>query len=676
MANEAVSFKDRLPTLDYGDLALPQLSEMEAGIRGMALEYQDLEAFISEQGEGQDLEALYGLQGSFALRRIDVIVGDFASARLASHLHLVAEQTSTEALGGDEAELSRKQVAYKHGSTGVRLREWTNVPADSAEKFVLIELVARSNRLKYQLIHHWLENAVDTGLTPVAELEYTHLMPAMAATDNQYLKVSMEEPAINSDERKTRGMLNERAIVRSVAGEVKEIPFSQAYPEETDAMVAAYQNALDGLAALRVGLDAESDRELIDLIERKRPFFEAIRDAYQNDGVDPKNKTWYRVDELLAGQADRIEDGLVFHPMETNYMKDKILRAPEMCIRILDREELEAQRIASATKERMIRSLKSDAFDAYPKAQEAIRRSLLLMETSKVAVRHWLSAGRRMNMRPVGNMVPNGFAERTKGGAISSFDAEGVRSREQLTKDAYDEVFGPGSFERVAHRFPTDEGIGRDIAEHELGHTIGAIEDTEERIGKSLVHTHCEEWKATAVGALANNWIPHLDGEINHETLVTSIISRLLRACRYAGLRDNPFAAAYFRKSMMFMKIMEEEGLLIHDEATNPEFPWQPNFKAFDEATIRRFFERLTMQLVEFLEIYLEKQPADMVAFLHRELQPCEFVRFLCERRKCPNAEKHMPDAIAAVPSVSTASATEIAAEVESAVEAAVTAED
>lgn len=85
----------------------------------------------------------------------------------------------------------------------------------------------------------------------------------------------------------------------------------------------------------------------------------------------------------------------------------------------------------------------------------------------------------------------------------------------------------------------------------------------EDRLGGSaFFDPYIEEWKATVTGMVGNFLIPYDNYEASLDDLKAWLLRHIVEACRYAKGRNHPFGAAYFRKSMMLMKVAEETGVL------------------------------------------------------------------------------------------------------------------
>lgn len=598
--------------LDFSDLKLPPLTPEEKAIQGKELKMEDLLNFTEENAP-----ELMTLQGSYALRKIDEVTANF-----------VVEQMKAVELN---------PTLREHLERTTTLKEWSGIPEESAEAFVLNELIAKANQLKFKLIAKWVEEAEQTGLTPVGELEYKHILPAMAAVDRMYIKMRMDTPPIDSDERQRRGLTNQLAMVKQRGNDVVEVPYHEVFPEETAVMLEVYADLLAALGRLQ---KETTDPRTLDLIARKYKYYLAVLEATASSDVED----WRKADTLLPGQIVDGSDAAHFHPIETAYMQDRILRIPELGLRVPDQAEAEAQRVSAETKETMLRSLRDPRFAHLP----AVGKSLTLLESSNATVRHFLGSGMEGVLKPAGQILPNEWESRVNGGVDSSLDVESAMQRYPLAKKAFLKVFGQKTFDETFPGEPNfSESVGGRTASHELGHAVGLVDGTRERLGESvLLSPYIEEWKATTAGGIGNYYVPVLNGERDEKVLSTWVAGEILTACRFAMGRNLPHMRGYIRHSMMLVKIAEEVGAVYKDE-TDEEFPWKIDLSP---EKARAYFEKLDEQFMDTMEIYGDGQEEDLNAHLSRELRAMPFMDFVCSRIEVPEGEKNTPECLAKLP--------------------------
>ncbi|MFA6991671.1 MAG: hypothetical protein WC269_00075 [Candidatus Gracilibacteria bacterium] len=619
--------EDGFIPLEYGDLELPQFGEQEEKIRGMELRFEDLVSYV-EAKESSDAEGtlkLNDLSGSRALTRIDALVAEYITLQ-AQKLGLSPEYS-------------------EHLNNVSTLKKWKGVGSDSPEKFVLRELVARADRLRNQLVDKWMEGATDTGFSDVAKLEYEHLMPAMAAIDRMYIRMTTEQFPIDSNEREKRGLKNEFAVVREIAGEVKEVPFHEAYSEETIATVDCYDDLISALKGLAGPLESSERND--SLVFRKIKYYETLRDAYSTD--DPE--IWKKADALLPRQIVGGGDVLHIHTSEYGYMKDGIIRAPELSLRAPDLEREKALANSVETKATMIASFESEYFDDCPE----IKDTIALLKNSNATVRHFLGSGMAMDLKAAGQILPNEFEARVAGGINSSLDRGTVKIRRAEGIGDFKQVFGEDAYNNIAASVintadeSVDSAIGHDIASHELGHAMALLNDTKERLGgATLVNAYVEEWKATVGGVVGNLYVPYLQNpnEESFGKLKNWVVGHIGTACRYATTRNQDHSHPYFRKTMMLMKVLEDVGVLDLKEG-DAENPW--HIDVADEK-VKVFFEKLFNQYKQMTGMYGHGTEEDLNNYLGENLQDTDFMNFLCSKHEVPDMEKNSPARLAMRP--------------------------
>lgn len=616
----------RYLSLDYGDLKLPPCSEQETAVRNLRLDFEELSAREGLQ------ENLRGLKGSAALSAIDAAAEDYAIGK-----------AGMAGFGLSSGGLSTKLL--QHIKHVIKDKDFRGVPDGSPEKFALRELAARANQLKFQLIEWWLDNAENTGLTQTAQTEYRCIMPAMAAVDRMYLKIATEDYPIDSNERRARGLTNECAIVRRVGDQVIEVPFGAAFPEEIDEIGIAYEDLIAKLKEIGGQNGAEAD-----LTRRKIEYYELVAKAFKTSN----REVWLQADTLLLGQIRDNSDLIHIHPIKTGYGKDRIVRLPEIGLRIPNNRYSEMQRLAGLTKGRMVA-----AFDNSPTFRDLpnVAGSVDLLKRSNTGVRHFLGSGlETMDLNPAGQMLPNETDQRFVGGVDSSLSPEGLIARLPARKEAFEKVFGQGSHARMVEpRQDIDHIMGYYIAAHELGHVVGLVSDLDKRLqGSTLMNPYIEEWKASAAGMLGNYFFPWLkedDSEgsgVAGKDLEALIAQVVVDMCRYADQRNAPPAAAYVRHSMMFAKVAEEVDILKRDE-NGGEFPWKIDFGPFKAMD---FLGKVIDQLKAVMKIYKDGSPEDLCDHLREALKPTPFINFVFEKTPVPDGENFTAEKLAQLPEV------------------------
>lgn len=609
--------EDGFVNMEYGPNAvIPVLNDQQTALRALNFNYGEFEARLAASA---DLEVLGGLQTSHALKKVDALVADYVGSKL-------------EGLGieGEKLEGFKRAVSDK---------QWPNIPPDSPERFVLRELIAKSSRLKFQLITKWLDTAENTGLTPVGELEYRMVPKVMAVIDRLYLNLVSEKFPIDTNERQERGMTNECAVVRKVGDQVVEVPYHEAFPEETDLICNLYDELITALIDL--AQKNPDDYELCRRVDRKITYYRAVLEAFETSDI----KKWRRADAMLTGQNADPKEPMHYHPIEIAYMDDRILRIPEVGLRVFDTDQAEAQRLADETQALMLAAYRSEHFKDLP----IVERTLKLLESSKVVMRHFLGSGMEMDLRPSGQILPNEFESRSAGGIDSSLDLDSAATRISSKRKAFDAVFGDGEFDkRCAKASDMNYKCGVDITAHELGHAIGMDAGIVEKFGAGLVGSYAEEWKAT-MGVTARMWIPYLQAcELaadfgdhslvgpSYQALEDFVNDHIAEACRYMKGRHNHEAHGYCREGMMICKVMEEVGILHFDESDAAN-PWKI---AVNEAQVLAFWERCMDDYLEMLSVYQDGDAAALSEYLEKHLQPTAFLKFAAERLPLPDGVK------------------------------------
>lgn len=617
-----VPSRDLLSDMEYDeDVTIPELAPHEQMVHTNGI----FEMFTLGKGAidfdlGARMETFRTLQGSRALRFIDETVADLTKFRL-------------EKLGG------KRECEFPEGFLGradsvVRNHRFEGIDPDSSECFVLMELAARANRFKFELISKWMETAEDTGFNLVEQAEYRRVMPAMAAMDRLFLKMNFTKPPLTSKERKEQGFTNEFAVVRLVDGEPQEVLLHEAYPEEYAEMVRHYQLLVDELDHM-----GDRDHEDTELARRKHKYYESVLKALQTNQLED----WDVADSLFASQISGDDGVMHIHPFETQYFRhDEIVRAPEIGLRATDLDNGDVQERAVAVKYNMIQYLGGKFGDNL----SALQETLHLLAKSRVGVRHFLGSGFELGFPPAGQNLPNEFRARSVDGTDSSLDFGVIQTRHAGKERNFRKVFGDPSYEAQCAPYVDFTKKTEDIAAHELGHTIGLTEATYERVGKDLVHRYLEEWKATTAGVIGNLWLAYLDGQASLTDLTDWIVDHIAEACRFMEMRPNSDMHAYIREKMMHVKLMEDCGILMHDPDMDSEYPW---YVDIDRGKALKFFDALTDQFVEVMGLYHEGSAEDVQDFLGQNLQSTDFMEFLFDCVSVENAEEFTPSIIAEV---------------------------
>lgn len=615
MSQERVPvINDPFLPLEYGSMDLPKFSPEEALIRGLQISTRD---FDRDRRWAPDLEELMTLKGSEALREIDNIAQSFAH-------HVVSEQ------------LTIPESLKDRASKAATLKQSTGVVPDSAEHFVLRELCTKINRLKLDILGRWLKQAPETGLSEIAEIEYGTIGPAMVALDRLYLKLVTEVSPVTSEERIRQGMTNEGAVVRMVRGKPTEVPLHVAYPEETKVIVTAYKKLLDKLMQLQ---HAKRPQEMSlpnsDVrLARKIRYYAAVIRAYESS--DPI--VWSKADSLFTQQIVDGNDVIHVHNFETAYLKDAVVRTPEISLRAPDDSAKRVQEISMQTKARMLSAMEDPGFSDIGTMPESRR----LVGSSNTAARHFLGSGMEtLDLKPAGQILPNDFEPRVRGGVDSSLDVKTMEERQELINNAFIAVLGKDAFSKLYEPTIDIEAMsGGSVSAHEFGHSVGLVQDTHSRLGKALVGSFIEEWKATAGGLVLNTWIPHTQDSnaVSMADLKNELVDQIAWAARYSAMRNHDTAKPYYRHSMMFMKVAEECGVL--KSTGDNQFPWAVDL---DEKAVRQFYETVTAQYKELLRLYAEGTKAELEAFLGEHLKTTPFLEYMASAVEKLNPGQQMP---------------------------------
>lgn len=615
---EAYPFID----LTYDGLNLPPLSADEEKIYTLGLDARDiLGSRDVPQGLSEQCTQLLQQGKNSVLASVDTLVHDY-----------ILEKAQALGLSGDlMAKLSRV----------ITIKQWSGVSEGSPEKFVLQDLVARSNRIKTSVIRTWIalrhadtrQNAVDQGLSYDASLdaqrgnfnfvermEYIYVPFAMAALDRLYIRLSLVPPLLSNDERIKRGYTRQWAVTQQRDGDVVEVPMHEAFPQETKA-------ALDAYSHLIMRLRENTDPALADLVDRKVAYYEAVMQGYATSD----NAVWKKADALLAGQLRTGSDTIHIHPIETGYMKDGVVRAPGGGLRMPDVREGAAQDESRRLKASMVASLSS--FEGL-RALPAVQKSLPLLAKSNATVRHFFGSGMEMDLKPAGQILPNDFEERVVGGVDSSLDMGALRSREPMKKECFVALFGEDAYKALGLPVNDVTKLG-DIASHELGHAVGLMDSTYERLPRSFVEGYVEEWKASVGGALSDMYVPYLQGERSIDDLSRWVADHVAEASRYMMGRHRSSAVPYVREIMMLMGLAERIGILEERQDTAGESPW--NISLTPEK-VEAFFAQLLRQYQELMYVYGEGDLADLEAFVAKYLQLTPFLAYAEQKLIVPSA--------------------------------------
>ncbi|MBI3627365.1 MAG: hypothetical protein HY220_01260, partial [Candidatus Sungbacteria bacterium] len=203
------------------------------------------------------------------------------------------------------------------------------------------------------------------------------------------------------------------------------------------------------------------------------------------------------------------------------------------------------------------------------------------------------------------------------------------------------QVFGQAAFaEHYKPRIDAEQHLGGFVASHEMAHAIGLAPDIKERLGKDFVSPYVEEWKATAGGLVFNNWLPykHKQRKASLKNLRTELVHQLANSSRYSAIRDKDSMKAYYRQSIMLMKVAEETGVV--QRAGKGKSSWKINL---DKAAVLGFFERVAAQYHELLRIYAEGSRSELEGFVSKNLQTTEFVDYMARAVENKKSKTPLP---------------------------------
>ncbi len=148
-------------------------------------------------------------------------------------------------------------------------------------------------------------------------------------------------------------------------------------------------------------------------------------------------------------------------------------------------------------------------------------------------------------------------------------------------------------------------------------------------VPKPTVEAFIEEWKATVAGMVLGAWRlyqnPQAKTEVTMDHLKQMLKERAAGAGRYAKRRKSPSSQPYMRKSLMLMKVLSEEGIVVQKQGMG----WTVDVS--DEAKVRAVYQRLEQTYTELLHIYGNGTKEDLRAFLATHLQPCPASEYMFE---------------------------------------------
>lgn len=613
-----------LSDLDYEGLPLPEFSELHLKLRALPITSVDFDNLW-----GEEIESMPE-QGSLGLSKIEKFVFDYAEM-------LISSVEMDEDL--------RRGVL-----TAVKQKEWSGIGADKSLRFVVRELMARLNRVKCGAVASWIEAKEGmTGLGEVAENELLAMIPALVATDNMFVKMRAENFPLDGDGRKAKGFTDEAAVVREVAGELREVKMHDAYPLETQVLLNSCDDAIANLEGLRI--DMPDDRE-VDLIDRKLAYYRALKEAYKTNTLE----AWVAADAAMILQVRDANDMICIHPIETGYFdQDRMLRAPELSFRPADlSEKAQAVREESAeTLRLMTESFSTGAYADIP----AVKNTLsLLTEGTLVALRNFtMGSGMEMELLPSGQMLPNLEAARVAAGKLDiSLNTEMSEVRHKKAMKLARDIFGQQVFDEVfVPYFDFVHSLGCSTDGHERFHGVAITGGVEERLNKNvLMNPYAEEWKATFGGKIGALWLPYLRGEKTMDDLKSGIVGLIARSLRYVQMRSNPTVGAYFREATIALGVMEVVGVLDWDEAAEDEESWKIDLS---DEKVKRFYEMADNQLRALLMIYNHGSEKDLEGWLQMNLHESGLMDYASafipvEGEECP--EIYDTAAFSVLPSV------------------------
>lgn len=570
----------------------------------------DEEAFFADTAE--ELSKIFELVPSRAFKALDVLFEKYFSPKLTSY---ISTAVLTEVPEGHADFSLERAEKFDHSLL-------KGIQAQSAEYTTWFQILAAAANFKNKVIQRYTES--DAGMEhmhPAARVEYVHFQEIAAASNDLYIAWHHNcGKLLTPEQRKEHGFTNELATVKvSEDGKFTENPWVEAFPKEVARMIAAYRSTVKAFEDLIAQNPKEEDRKLY---EAKAKYYETIAAAYEASTLDAFKKA----DTLLPGQnLGRTDMPVHIHTIEYGYGKDPIQRAPETHLRYPDADGEGINTMALQTRTDMIRELeKLLAAGTY---SEGTKGTVDLVKITTYLTTHFMGSGFGLDFLAAGQVLPNEEECRINGGVSATANKEGMAKRIGDYHDAIEAVFGKelGGKYLPRGKVDLDRMSGASISSHEFGHNVAITAKTLERLGKSFVGTHIEEWKATAGGMTLAEWrtfnSPEKANEVTMDSLRESVTQHIGGASRYALNRVATHNRPYFRKSVMLMNAMVAEGLIIKNENG-----WDLDLT---DEKLKSFYTKLDAQYLQVLEIYDHGTKADLDAFLGENLKPSEFVQHI-----------------------------------------------
>lgn len=592
----------------------------------------DKEAFLAESQEF--LAEVVKVGPSVALKMIDEKTEEYFGAKVSEYVASVKEG-STDAENAAFAADRTKTVSNL---------VFVGLDGKSAEYDVWYQIRSEVADAKNMMFGEYLnsDKAKET-MHPSAIVEYRNFREIGDAVNKFFLVWNRDAASkMSAAEREQAGFKDEVSTVREMGGELRELPWAKAFPEEIKRIVAAYNKTASEMEGLAAAADSEDDQKVY---IQKAQYYKTVADAYTESSIDK----FKEADTLLPGQSLwRADLPIHIHAIELGYGADGIQRVPEASLRFPDEEGELINKTALNTKKDMMRELQALFAEGKPNGeqytQECVDTLKMVGQTTYLAT-HFHGAGMELDFLPVGQILPNESDCRIKGGVSVTANRSGAISRVPRYYEAFEAMFPP---EVAAELFPRGS-INPDImngtitASHEYGHAIGLTPSTTDRLGKFLIYSYAEEWKATVGGMILAEWRAYLNPDeaenpATMKTLKSSIITHIANAGRYTRARKNESTAPYLRKSLMIIATLEECGVLVKKGDT-----WTIDLS---NENVIRTYETLEFQYKDLIEIYDIGEQQDLAMFLAENLYVSDFALHMQDSidHTFPNDTKDAPD--------------------------------
>jgi hypothetical protein len=122
------------------------------------------------------------------------------------------------------------------------------------------------------------------------------------------------------------------------------------------------------------------------------------------------------------------------------------------------------------------------------------------------------------------------------------------------------------------------------------------------------------------------------------ETLRTALLHYVASSARYSANRGHDTAKAYYRQSMMLMATAEDTGVVKPSE--DNEAPWKLDLS---DAAVKAFFEQVTSQYHDLLNVYAGGTREDLAGFISRNVRASGFVNYMANAVEDPASGKALP---------------------------------